>query len=272
MPLLSMSRQLGSLGTEIAVELARQMGLKVVDKNAIETALIGMGVPEARVEQYDERKPGFWQLFSAEKDRYLHFLKTAVLRFARDMNAVIIGRGGQALFHGVPGVLKVRTIASPEVRIPRIAKRFTVTEDRARQILQRNDLERAGYHRFFFNVAWEADHLYDLVINTDSLSEAEAVEILGHGFASPLFKARSDETRRKIEDLCLVQEVITAIVYEERIPTLFLEVAAVDGHVTVTGAVQVASSVQRCAEVARAVTGVRDVENRMEVVSYYLGV
>jgi cytidylate kinase len=269
---VSVSRQLGSLGTEITTALAARLGLKVVDKEAIETALVGMGVPGARVEQYDERKPGFWQLFSAEKDRYLHFLKTAVYRFARDAECAIIGRGGQALFHGVPGMLKVRVIASTDVRTHRIARRFSVGADRARQILARNDQARAGYHRFFFNVAWDEDHLYDMVLNTDSLSEEDCVSLLAQALTSSSYAAQAELARRRLEDLCIVQDVITAIIYEQRIPTLFLEVTAAEGRVTLTGAVQVASSVSRCAEVAQAVPGVGSVENRMEVVSYYLGV
>ena len=69
MAVVTISRQLGSLGTEITSALAEKLGLKVVDKETIEASLVSMGMPGARVEQYDEKKPGFWQLFSAEKDR-----------------------------------------------------------------------------------------------------------------------------------------------------------------------------------------------------------
>jgi len=198
-------------------------------------------------------------------------VKTAVYRAAAK-DCVIVGRGGQALFQGIPGVLKVRIIASPAVRVKRIMTEYSVNEDRARQMMHRNDTERAGYHRFFFNVAWEADHLYDVIVNTDLLGRQESVEILAKAAESSSLASRVPDLRRRLADLSIVQEVITAIIYEQRIPTLFLEVTSEDGRVTITGAVQVASSVQRCVEVARSVTGVKAVENRIEVVSYYLGV
>ena len=272
MAVVTMSRQLGSLGTEITSALAERLSLKVVDKESVEATLVGMGMPEARVEQYDERKPGFWQLFSAEKDRYLHFVKTAVYRFARENDCIIVGRGGQALFHGTPGVLKARVIAPLDVRVKRVMAKLSVTEERARQVIQRNDTERAGYHRFFFNVAWDSHDLYDVTLNTETLSVDESVSILSQAVKSASSRRAEPELRRRLDDLCVVQEVITAIIYEQRIPTLFLEVTSTAGKVTVTGAVQVASSVQRCVEVAQGVPGVKSVENRIEVVSYYLGV
>jgi cytidylate kinase len=272
MAVITMSRQLGSLGTEITTALAERLSLKVVDKESVEATLVGMGMPEARVEQYDERKPGFWQLFSAEKDRYLHFVKTAIYRFARGNDCIIEGRGGQALFHGIPGVLKVRVIAPLEIRVKRVMAKLSVTEERARQAIQRNDTERAGYHRFFFNTSWEAQDLYDITLNTEALNTDEAVGILAQAVKSASSRRAEPELRRRLDDLCVVQDVITAIIYEQRIPTLFLEVTSSEGKVAVTGAVQVASSVQRCVEVAQGVTGVKSVENRIEVVSYYLGV
>jgi cytidylate kinase len=272
MAVITMSRQLGSLGTEITTALAKRTGLKVVDKDSVEATLVSMGMPEARVERYDEHKPGFWQLFSAEKDRYLHFVKTAVYRFARANDCIIVGRGGQALFQGIPGVLKVRVIASPEVRVRRIMARHSTSEEQARQIIQRNDADRAGYHRFFFNVSWEAQQLYDITLNTDLLAIEECVEILTRAVQSPSAARAEPELRRRLDDLCIVQDVMTSIVYEQRIPTLFLEVSSTEGRVAITGAVQVASSVQRCLEAAQAVAGVKVVDNRIEVVSYYLGV
>jgi cytidylate kinase len=272
MAVVTMSRQLGSLGTEVTEALAGRLGLTVVDKDSVESTLVSMGLPEARVEQYDERKPGFWQLFSAEKDRYLHFVKTAIYRFAGQGNCIIVGRGGQALFRGIPGILKVHLVASHDVRVKRVMARHSVTEEQARQVVQRNDTERAGYHRFFFNVSWDNQELYDITLNTDSLSTEEAAGILSQALQAPSVGRAEPELKRRLADLCVVQDVITAVIYEQRIPTLFLEVTSSEGRVTMTGAVQVASSVQRCVDVARSVPGVKDVENRIEVVSYYLGV
>lgn len=272
MAVVTISRQLGSLGTEITAALAERLGLKVVDKETIEASLVSMGMPGTRIEQYDEKRPGFWQLFSAEKDRYLHFVKTAVYRAARDGNCIIEGRGGQALFRGIPGVLKLRISAPLDVRVKRTMAKLSLPEDRARQVVLRNDTERAGYHRFFFNVSWDSQDLYDITINTESLSTEECVSILAQAVQSAAARKAEPALRRRLEDLCVVQDVITAIIYEQRIPTLFLEVTSTEGKVTVTGAVQVASSVQRCVEVAQSVPGVKSVENRIEVVSYYLGV
>ncbi len=272
MAVITVSRQLGSRGTGLAHSLAEELGYDVVDKESLEHALVDMGIPEVKVEQYDEKKPGFWQLFSAEKDRYLHFMKTAVYEAARARDCVVIGRGSQALFQGLPGILRARIIASAESRRRRIAELFGLDEQRAEQTMRRSDQDRSGYHRFFFNIHWDTPDLYDLVVNTDVLAEGDVIKLLAQAMQGECVVRAKEELGERLQDLCIVQAVRTAILYEEHIPTLFLEVASERGAVTLSGAVQVASSIERCAEVAAGVDGVASIDNRIDVVNYYLGV
>ena len=272
MAVITVSRQLGSRGTDLAHTLAQDLGCRVLDKATLEQALVDMGIPEVKVEQYDEKKPGFWQLFSAEKDRYLHFMKTAMYQSAAAGDCVIIGRGGQSLFRGLPGVLRTRIIASPESRRKKIGEKFQLDERRSEQMMHRSDQDRSGYHRFFFNIQWENPNLYDLLVNTDVLAEGDVVNLLVQAVRGQGTSGAQPALAEKLSDLCVVQAVTTAVLYEQRIPTLFLEVSCEHGKVTLNGAVQVASSIERCAEVAQEVEGVASVENRIDVVNYYLGV
>jgi len=267
MAIITISRQLGSLGTDIAKKLKQELGFNYLDKELLEEQLVEKyGIPEEKVERYDEKKPAFWDMFSSDKDRYLHFVKTAFYEFARKGNCIIIGRGGQVLFRDIPGVLHVRVIAPKELRIERIKKSYNNNKHLAEQIIRHSEHDRAGFHKFFFHINWEDDNLYDLTINTKSFSVDTAAQLIKDAVNSTGIIAQESEKDGKLADLCLSQEVYTQIVYVERIAVQFLEVVVVNKIVTLRGSTITTEDVNRCEATARTVPGVKEVVNEV----YYI--
>ena len=170
MAIITISRQFGSLGTEIAQALGQELHFASLDKKTLEETLISeYGIPEENIDRYDEKKPPLWDVFSTDKDKYLHFMKSAIYDFARQDNCIIIGRGGQVLLRGIPGTLHVRVLAPKELRIKRLQDRFSYDDRLAGQLIRHSDHDRVGFHKFFFHVNWEDVSLYDLMINTQLL-------------------------------------------------------------------------------------------------------
>ncbi len=169
MAILTLSRQSGSFGTQIAKALVEPLKYRFLDKESLEKALAGYGVSSASLQKYDEKRPSFWEIFSSERNRYLHFLKTVIYEFALQGNGIVLGRGGQVLLAGVPGVYHVRVIAPLPTRIERIKKAYKCDDRHAEAIIRHSDQARTGFHRFFFNVNWEDASLYDLVLNTQTI-------------------------------------------------------------------------------------------------------
>ena len=122
--MVTISRQAGTGGDEIARVLAEELGWNFLDKEVLERLLVERGFPKMEVEIYDEKKPGFWHRFSAERDRYLHFLKMVSYEFARRGSCVIVGRGGQILFKDVPGTINVRVVAPLQDRVMKVREKF----------------------------------------------------------------------------------------------------------------------------------------------------
>jgi cytidylate kinase len=263
MPILTISRQSGSLGTQIARSLAEALALPLLDKQALEERLAGHGVTGTSLEKYDEKRPAFWEIFSSDKNRYLHFLKTVIYEFVRSGDGVLLGRGAQVLLADLPGVLHVRVVAPAAVRRRRLQEAYGCDERQAEQIQRHTDTDRSGFHRFFFNVNWDDPELYDLVLNTKSLSAGTAVGL----FRGPLEEGPGAEERerfrRLVADRCLQQEVETRILYVEEVPVKFLEATARDGAVILSGTVNTRAAVERCEEIAAAVPGVRSVDNQL---------
>jgi len=263
MAILTLSRQSGSFGTQIAKALAENLKYLFLDKESLEKGLAAQGVPVASVEKYDEKRPSFWEIFSSERNRYLHFLKTVVYEFAQAGNGIVLGRGGQVLLAEIPGVYHVRVIAPLPVRIQRVRQAYKCDERHAETIIRHSDQGRAGFHRFFFNINWEDSSNYDLVLNTQTIEVQTAAELLRKVIGLLDDKQLQREREKRLADLNLKQRVETAILYAEKVPVKFLETEAREGVLTLNGTGSTHAAVTRCEQIARAVPGVKSVENHI---------
>ncbi len=264
MAVITISRQAGSLGRVIGKMLKDELNFEYLDKAKIEEILVSKyGIPEEHFEKFDEKRPTFWDIFSSDKDRYLHFMKTAIYEFARKGDTIIMGRGGQVLLKDVPGVLHLCIVAPQELRIERMKSRYNCNDKLAEQIIHHSDYDRTGFHKFFFHVNWEDSSLYDLIINTQTYTAEHAVNLIKTSL--DIFKAfyQQEETAQRLADLCLGQDIVTHIAYKEKIPIQFLEAQVQNGVVTLRGSTITSDDIQRCETVARQVPGVKDVVNEV---------
>jgi cytidylate kinase len=269
--MVTISREAGAGGDEIGRVLAERLKWKFLDREALEQLLAERGFSRMEFEIYDEKKPGLWHRLSAERDRYLHFLRMVSYDFARRGHCVILGRGGQLLFRDVPGFLHVRVVAPLQDRIEAVRHKFDYDERKARQAVQHEDNERAGFHRFFFHADWDTFDLYDLIISTHIISAHSAVDIIRNALGAKEVAAAEKERVRKLEDLYLAERLRIDLLYEQQLPIHFLEVESVDGVITLKGTVGNRDTIARCDTVAGKVTGITRVINKISYVPEYVG-
>jgi cytidylate kinase len=274
MAIVTLSRELGSLGTEIADTLSSRLGYSKLDKESLEALLKKLGMTEPQFERDDEKKPGFWEQFSMEKIRYLDFMKAALYGFAGEKDCVIIGRGANIIFQGVPCTLRLRIIAPLKVRVERIRQRLCIDEQHALHMIHQSDHDRAGYHKYFFNKGWDSSTDYDLVVNTAEISPSETCGIVSGLLRSPTYAGAGDLARGVLLDLCIAQEVIITILYREHVLVMSLNAVCDKGVVTLDGRVRSQAASEQCVRIAGTVEGVVRVVNNLEVVgyAYYPGV
>lgn len=263
MPVITISRQLGSMGSDIARLLSKKIGCKFLDKDTLDLKFGEYGIPIESVEKYDEKKPGFWDLFKSDRYRYLHFMKGIVFDFARDGDGIILGRGGQAILGDVPGVLNVRIVAPLDIRIRRLMESFEMDERQVQKMIINSDNERAGFHKFFFDCNWEENSLYDLVLNSGTLSCTDIVGLVESAANSLERGGNKSERETRLTDLCLEQDIKTILVFKEKVGVQFLEVLAHRGIVTLRGIVASEADVDWCARLARNVPHVREIKNEL---------
>jgi cytidylate kinase len=271
MAIICIAREIGALGEEIAAEISSKAGLKITDREDIEAELAKVGVARDKLERFDEKRPPFWASLTPARDDYLHFLKSVILEEAAAGDRIFIGRGAGAILDAVPGVASVKVIAPREERVRRVRESRSLTEKQAEQLVQRSDADRQGYHGFFFGMDWRVPGSYDMVLNTEGLSAADAADVI---LALVRVKEAADgaETERRLADLRLSQAVVTEIVYARRLPVQFLEADACDGVVCLHGVASSRVSIDQALAAAKEVKGVVEARSEIQVVQEYAAI
>lgn len=195
---ITISREYGSGGGEIAARLASHLGWRLLDHEIVERVASEMGTSIEEAEARDERTEGFLArafaglqflepAFMADdasialltnEETYRETVSEIVKAAASQGQVVIVGRGSQLLLAQQRDVLHVRIVAPFEKRVTYVMQRERVNQASAESRIKMKDHDRirhleAGYHQKPFDA-----HLYDIVLNTSFLSLDNAVTII----------------------------------------------------------------------------------------------
>jgi len=273
MAIITISRELATLGDETAREIAKQLGYNLVDKNTLSERIKSYGIEDSKLMKYDERKPSFFASLSHDRDDYLHYLRTAILTEAERGNCVFIGRGAGAIFRNMPAHISMFLAAPLEIRIERVKSYFHCDDHRARQIIERSDQDRIGFHRYFFDIDWRDPGNYHITLNTGIFPPSVCAEIVMM-FKNQIFTPEAEEQNKtRLKELILEQKIKHNIVYEQGIPVHFLEVSASGNAVTLYGVANSQTVASAAAEAAtNAIKAAQDqitVRNEIQIVHEY---
>jgi len=179
MAVITISRQLGSGGDYIGNMVASMLSYRILNKRNIlmEARRRGL-VDSGTADEIGEGKPPVLERFMRKKSRAVYAIRSIIQETAVEGNVVILGRGGNVELKKRRDVLKIRIIADSETRITRIMKDSEVDKAQATRMLKKSDKERAGYVKHFFLMDASNPELYDIVINTTSISLDAAVRLI----------------------------------------------------------------------------------------------
>ena len=235
MIVITVSRELAALGDETAGELAKLCGFRFIDKHSLEERMLSYGIDNEKLKKYDEKKPSFFASLSHDRDYYLHYLKTAIFAEAEQGDCVFIGRGARAVFKNMPAHIGVFLAAPLEIRIERVKSYFHCDEQRARQIIERSDHDRTGFHRYFFDMDWKEPGNYHLSLNTGKIHPAVCAEIISR-LKDQIFTPETlAQNAVRLKELILEQKIKNSILYERHISVHFPEVSVCGDTVVLYG-------------------------------------
>ena len=194
--MITISRQFGTGGHEIGVELARRLGVKLLDKQILNEVASRMHIVEDAVEKIEMRNPlwrddftNFYRTYMAqaeynglEQAKTSHELFKAqadVIRsIANEESCLIVGRCGFDIFANHPNALKIFIHSSVDSRKRRIAEKFDISEHDAAAMIVDNDYSRELYTKKFTGREWKDATNYDISLDVRKFGINGAVDFL----------------------------------------------------------------------------------------------
>jgi hypothetical protein len=188
---LTISREAGTGGGEIAKLVGQSLGWEVLDKDLVERVAAESHLPRSILELVDETKPSWaYDVLEAWLDpqivpheKYVVHLCRVMQAAARRGNVVLVGRGANFMLPRDAG-LAVRIIGSEKYRLRQIAERLGLDEAAARRHMAEVDRGRRDFVTRFFHHDVTDLRLFDLVIQVDRLGPAGAAETIVTAYRS----------------------------------------------------------------------------------------
>lgn len=210
--LLTFSRETGSMGDQIAKELAHDLDISYFNR---EYALKNW-LPEIATKHelhMLEESPGYFLKSSSSGISFQEFVEIKLKSAVSEGPAIISGLGAQIIFREYSSAGHVKIQGSAEKRIHRLMMENNLVEDDAKRILELTDRRHKKYIHLLYHEDWSNSLLYDLILNTDSITLNEALSLLKNFYyldqsvpeasknGSVLFKNTSEEEFAKVLDL-----------------------------------------------------------------------
>ena len=184
-PYISISREAGSGGLEVAQRLANTLGWQLYDRQVVEEIARRAHVREDLVDRFDEQVRSeldtyVYNVLTGQllnNTEYLRQLTNVLVSIGHYGNAVILGRG--ANFFLPPGAgLRVRLVAPLEVRRQYMMRTRGCGEKEANDEIALRDSERRKFLQHHFRCRLEDPCSYDVVINTGHVSLSAAADTI----------------------------------------------------------------------------------------------
>ncbi len=265
MPLIAMTREMGSLGKDVATGVAERANRRVVYHEIIEPIANKMRLRKSHVERFLDGKSGIWERLTTDKTSLSIFTADETFRFLRDdSTAVIRGWGAVHLLKNIPHVIRIRVCAPLETRIERMMQRLaTDKRETVENEIQLSEEAHTAITKRHFGVNWRDPENYDLVLSTERLSVDECVEEAECMMRRKRFQETA-ESIRLVDNLALEWSVRAALRRDARTTGTSVAIKADAGRLTLAGMVDTQGEANAAAEIAAAVEGVKDLDNQLK--------
>lgn len=192
----TIGREFGSGGREVGEKLAAKLGIKLYDKELLQQAAKDSGFCEEIFENHDE-KPTNSFLYSLVMDTYsvsgysaAPFLDMplnhkvflaqfeTIKKIAEKESCVIVGRCADYALSDNPDCINVFIHADLDVRIKNVSRNLNITENKARDIINKTDKQRASYYNYYTSKKWGDSKSYNLSLDAGKLGTDNCVGMI----------------------------------------------------------------------------------------------
>lgn len=180
---ITIGREFGSGGKEIAQKLAERLGIKYYDKDLVTLAAKKRGISEEVVADAEENIPSIWDTNAVGlpifQDRLYQIQSNIILDIAQqEAPCIIVGRCADYVLRDCPNILNVFIHADKEFRIRRIMDIQSLAYPETKSLVKKTDKTRRAYYQFYTDRKWGTGTDYDILLSSSTLGVDTCVDIL----------------------------------------------------------------------------------------------
>ena len=193
--IVTVARQFGCGGGEIAKKLAELLSVEYFDKELLEKAAEASGISKDAFERADERAASSFLYSLAMSSYSVHISPVgvndvmlsdklftvqsdAIRKLAAEKDCVIVGRCADDLLSSYEGLTRIFIHAPLEYRLAVVMERHQLSESSARTLIRKTDKKRASYYNFYTSKDWGTSQNYDITINAAVLGVDKTAALL----------------------------------------------------------------------------------------------
>jgi cytidylate kinase len=195
---ITVSRMVGSGGSEVAARVAAELGWALLDDGLVDAVAEQLGVSAAEVRAREERVPSLAQRLAdaialatpevaapaagaplpPSEERVLAVTRRVITEAAARGHVVLVGRGAQAMLAARADAIHVFCYAPREALVARTTRQLAIPARDAEALVDDGNRQREQYVRTHWKRSWRAHENYHLCLNTEWLGVAAAAEIV----------------------------------------------------------------------------------------------
>ena len=199
-PVVTIAREYGSGGLQLARRLAADLGLPLYDRQFITLAAQESGLTEAYIRANEQSIPSLWLKSilahgvrpedGLSPDDALYIAESRVVeRLAAQGPCVIVGRLADFVLRGRPNTVRVFCCADFASECRRCAEEYGVAAEAAPAEVRRVNRARIAHYEYYTGEKWGDPHRYDLTINTGIVGMEEAAALVRGLYAAARARA-----------------------------------------------------------------------------------
>ena len=275
MTVITMTREMGSLGRDVALGLADRLGLELVQHELVEHIAEKMHMQESSVNRFLEGKANLLERWGINRNDMSLYTTEELLEVAKRGNVLIRGWGATYVLREISHVTCVRVCAPVVMRTRNVMDRVGITDmEVARKEVRRNDAAYARRMQQLFHLDYRDPMLYDMVFNTEKVSVDACIDMIAATVARPENQPTS-ESIAKLDHMVILARVRSALRQSEitsrPTPSLTIDFDPDSSELVLSGAADDQAFKDEAERLALAVPGVASVRNELLVVPAMIG-
>ena len=185
--IISIGRQHGSGGREIARLLARELGIKCYDKEIVDEAAKHSDFSRDLINAYDEKRMSAFMLHAGGYGLNENFRLNmqvvsaqfdAIREIASKGDCIFGGRCADYILRDRSDLVSVFILGDMDERLKCLERRQGLDEAAARKKIKEVDKDRSSFYKYYSDQVWGDAQNYDLCINSSRLGVEGTVKVI----------------------------------------------------------------------------------------------